>query len=369
MNDKNDADVTFDENKADYQAQQQKKNRHNPSLFGPIVLITVGIVFLLSNLGQLPTTLNWGAALRLWPLLLVFLGLNLIVRQAPRPFGSLLSALVAIAAILTFAYVVLFADQISVLQGDTAPSQAAVWQRNVPISYPLDGIESADVRIDLNEIPAHIAGLESDANLIEGTVTYVGDLIFDVNRNGNSADVVLDTSTTDWWFFDPGNWNRSAEDDSWDVLLNPNVIYDLYLDTASGSYDIDLGSFTVTDLELDSGSGVGSLVMPSGSYSAQIDSGSGALYAVLPRSGQQQLDIDSGSGNLRFLLPDNMEARMELDLGSGAFSAGDRLRQIGGDDNESIWETSGYADATDKILILIDGGSGSIAVETAEQGR
>lgn len=368
----NDESVTDDLNSVkatDQQATTYQKARSSPSLFGPIVLITVGVIFLLANLGRLPETLNWDAAMRLWPLLLVFLGLNLIVRQAPRPFGSLLSALVAIAAILTFGYVVLYADQIPFLQSETGASRATTLQRDVPISYARGGIDSAEVRIDLGEIPAYIGALENDDNLIEGTVTYAGDLIFNVTQDGNSAEIVLDTHTADWWFFDPGNWSRFSQDDRWDIGLNPDVIYDLQLDAASGRYDIDLDAFTVTDFDFDAGSGAGTLVMPGGAYAARIDIGSGAFDVVLPRHGQQQIEVDGGSGGLHFLLSDSMEARIEVDYGSGAFSGGDRLQGVNADGDATVWETGGYAAATDRILLVINGGSGAIAIETAAQGR
>ena len=76
----------------------QKPRRQQPSLLGPIVLIAIGIYFLLYNAGLVPS-LNWWAALRYWPLLFVFIGLNIIVRQAPRPFAAILSLLTGLLVI------------------------------------------------------------------------------------------------------------------------------------------------------------------------------------------------------------------------------------------------------------------------------
>ena len=347
---------------------KKSEQKRNPSLFGPIVLIAIGVIFLLANLGLLPGRLYWEAALRLWPLLLVFIGLNLIARQLPRPFGSFLSALVGIVAVLTFGYVLLFADQIPFVQAGEGTTAVDI-QRDVPISYALDGIDSADISIDLNMVAADLYTLEDSSDLINGTVTYIGNLIFEVDQNGNSADVKLDTTTADFWFFNPGNWTNFNDDDLWEIGLSPDVALDLRLDGASGSYNADLGRLFLTDFELDGGSGSGDLIMPGGNYDASIDGGSGSVYLVLPRGGEQLFVIDGGSGSFTLVLPDSMEARFEVDHGSGAFNPGSRLQQIGGDSDDSVWQTVGYGGSQNQIVVKLDVGSGAVSVETAERGR
>jgi hypothetical protein len=76
------------------------------SLFGPIALIAIGLFFLFNRFNLL-TDLYWLDVLRLWPLLLVFLGLNVLALQAPRPYTSLFSGLISLAAVLVFGYVLL----------------------------------------------------------------------------------------------------------------------------------------------------------------------------------------------------------------------------------------------------------------------
>lgn len=53
----------------------------NKSLVGPVVLIVLGLVFLLSNLGMLPPL---GALLvKWWPLILIAVGLARLARRWP----------------------------------------------------------------------------------------------------------------------------------------------------------------------------------------------------------------------------------------------------------------------------------------------
>ena len=53
---------------------------YTPSLVWPGILITIGIVLLLKNIGSLNTD-SWTTILHLWPLLLVALGLEALIRR------------------------------------------------------------------------------------------------------------------------------------------------------------------------------------------------------------------------------------------------------------------------------------------------
>ena len=58
---------------------EQKPNKRR-SYFGPILLITIGIIFLAYNLGLIPGD-GWDTILRLWPVLLIIAGVDELVRR------------------------------------------------------------------------------------------------------------------------------------------------------------------------------------------------------------------------------------------------------------------------------------------------
>ncbi len=89
----------------------QHNKQRSISLFGPIVLIAIGLFFLFSRLNPVQD-LYWLDALRLWPLLLIFIGLNILVLQAPRPYASILSGIIAIIAVVMGSWL-LIADLIA----------------------------------------------------------------------------------------------------------------------------------------------------------------------------------------------------------------------------------------------------------------
>jgi hypothetical protein len=54
-----------------------KVHRHRRSLVGPVILIGLGMIFLMDNLGLLDRTV-WALLGTVWPLLLVAIGLDLL---------------------------------------------------------------------------------------------------------------------------------------------------------------------------------------------------------------------------------------------------------------------------------------------------
>ena len=62
--------------------------RRKPGLVGPTILIAMGVIFLLNNLGLVSWDI-WGTLLQLWPILLIALGLDMLVgRRRARPKGT-----------------------------------------------------------------------------------------------------------------------------------------------------------------------------------------------------------------------------------------------------------------------------------------
>ncbi len=69
------------------------------SLFWPFIMIATGFVWLMINLGKIPSENLW-ALTQIWPYLLMILGVGLIVRSFWRSAGMLFSALIVLGAVL-----------------------------------------------------------------------------------------------------------------------------------------------------------------------------------------------------------------------------------------------------------------------------
>jgi len=313
-----------------------RPRRSPPSLFWPLVLVGVGVVLLLANLGYLPWQ-SWVVLWQLWPLLLVALGIDVLIGHRST-LGAIVSGLLILLLLGGAVALVLFAHDVPALAELTRPAE---W-RTEHVEHPLEGVESASVYIDWTSVPAYLSTLpRSSTNLIEGDVAYRGQLAFGVGVRGSRADVELDSHFSGPWFgsFDFGD--RAG--DRWDVKLNPKVVFDLALDAGSGRCDLDLTGLQINDLFLDAGSGSIDLALPSGS--------------------SFEARIDGGSGGIAITLPEGVGARVVLDSGSGSFRPDGRFRLVEGErDDDGVWETDDYGTAEHNVVLRIDQGSGSIGV-------
>lgn len=337
---------------------ENRRQKSGRSLFGPIFLIGLGVYFLLRNMG-IVSDLNWAVALQLWPLLLIFIGINIIVQQVRRPFGTALSGLVGLTAIAVFGAVLLFGVELPFLSRFNLQNSVEYRQETVAVSA--DGVETAVVSLDLGSLGAEITGADSSQNVLEGTLSLAGDLDLRQRIQGSEAIMSLSENTSNFWW---GSWMTSEQQPPWQIGLSRTVPLDLTVDVGSGQTDLALGSLLLSDLYVDVGSGATNLQMPGGDYDIRLDGGSGKLVMTLPQNGRHELELDAASGAINLFLPPNMEARVELDSGSGRVSLDDRFEQISGDDGDGIWETPNYnADGANSILLIIDGGSGAISLE------
>jgi hypothetical protein len=78
--------------------KKMDNNRNKRSLFWPVVLIGVGIVWMLYNL-DLISNVNLSAAIQLWPLLLIGIGMDLLFGRR-FPIVSALIGLVVVGGIV-----------------------------------------------------------------------------------------------------------------------------------------------------------------------------------------------------------------------------------------------------------------------------
>ncbi len=321
---------------SDVQESRVHKPRR-PSLFWPIVIIGAGVALLLSNLGYLPWA-SWNVLWRLWPLLLVALGIDLLIGRRS-VVGAIVSGVLILALVGGALALAFFAESIPQLAELAEPVE---WQ-TAHVEHPLDDVERASVVIDWTSLPGTLGALSDSPNLIEGDIVYRGELIFDVNKRGDGVDVKLDTFFSGpWWDWPPDFGDGS--DAVWNVELSPKVPLDLNLDAGSGRCDFDLSDLQISGLV--------------------IDAGSGSIELNLPSDGSFEARIDGGSGRLDIVLPKGVGARVVLDSGSGAFRPDERFELVSGErGDDGVWETENFGTADHTIEMKIDQGSGAIVIE------
>ena len=205
---------------ADLERNGEKRKRRR-SIVLPSVLILLGILLLLYNLGLVDWSI-WTAIARFWPLILIALGFELILGR-----GSISTSIIIIILLIIIAG--------SGLGMRSPTARGAITRTRV--QEPLSGATSANIDIRMGVGTLYLSSLPDSSDLINGTVdTAVGEwLTQDFSITENKAYLVLDTENRnvlfDFNFFGLGR--QSVR--NWDLVLNENIPMSLNIRTGRRS--------------------------------------------------------------------------------------------------------------------------------------
>lgn len=304
-----------------------------PSLFWPIVFIGVGAIWLLSNLGMLPTN-TWWTLWQFWPVLLILIGIDVLVGRRS-VWGTVLSAILALFVVAAVA-ALLFAPQFNGQPAGFPGIFRGVDLQSQHIAQPLQQARTADVSIDIPAGRGTLTASSDPSNLLEGDVTYYGNLVNSLTRDGDRAHVQLSGG-----FGGIGPIFSDSGQERWDLRLNPAVAYDLSLGVSSGSLNGDLRQLTLQSLNLD------------------VESGSATLS--LPESGQYRFGLTVRSGSAEVRVPSTVAVRVIYNTQSGSFSASS-LRRVSGDRNNGVYESDNFSQDQPYVIVQVDVSSGSASL-------
>ena len=344
------------------------------SFFWPVVLIGVGAIMLLANLDILPTP-SVRLLLRLWPLALVVLGLDILVGRRSPIIGALIG-LGAIALVVALLYM--------------APSlnlEPTVERKTLNFNTPFEDTTSAEISLDLERYSTNVGALIDSDDLFDAVLETYTDVEYSARGNQRKT---IDLKPVDSGAFDLDWTLNSTRDMTWEIGLSPEVPINLSIDVGSGSAALDLFDLTLSELRVNGGSGHTELAIPvsasrypvdvdggSGSFDIQIEDdavlqanfhvGSGSFDIIIGSEVEMTLAIDGGSGSVEINIPDNVGVRLVVDdQGSGGVRVPvgfDLVDDQGDDDGDTgIWESANYKDAGTSIEIRFDPGSGTLTL-------
>ncbi len=280
-------------------------------------ILGLGIILLLSNLGIWP----WGigeSLWRLWPVLLIALGLDLVVGKQRRWLsGLLVTALLLGMAALAIGFPESSADM-----------------RNEAVEVAAPGAGRALVELSPRIARLHLSAAPYDGPLLSGSVRLRERerLMRDERREGDRAVVKLAQRRRGWL-----GHLVSAEEPSWDLKLSPVVPIELRVDAGVGESRLDLRRLSIERL--------------------WIDSGVGLTEVTLPSRGRLRAEIHGGVGAIVIHIPAGLAARIQTSVGLGRLEVnGDFERQ--GD----IYQSSGFGGAADRVDLVVHGGVGAIEI-------
>ena len=324
-----------------------------------LILLAVGTLWLLVSLNVVAGAFI-GVLLRYWPVLLIGVGLDILLR---RPLWGLPYTALALAALLLFS---LF----------SSPGGWVVGGRLQTLSEPLGAARAAQVMLELSSAPVSISA-GAGGNLVRADIHDRGDVRLNVTGD------ISKTLRLERHSGPPRSGSRDAR---WDVALTERIPLALEVRGASGPLELNLGGVNVSTLALDLGSGSSKVTLPTtGSYAFTLDGGSGSSDISVPEGAQLSAEADLGSGAARFVIGQNSYVTLTLNSGSGpvtftmpeganvkleVHNGGSNLvlpswleRVDSGSGNEGVWQTTGFnPDGAQIVLKVEDAGSGPLTI-------
>ena len=286
----------------------------------PTLIIALGVLLLLQTTGVMQWE-AWSAIWRLWPVLIIVLGINIAFGNRMPWLAGTLIALVLIAAVGIGI----------VISNDVLSGAESV----ATLEEPLDGVERVDLIIDLGAGTLSVGSLpETSASLVEGELRSFGvsNVRTSVTRSGDHAEIELSTGGFTFDFF--GNGDRR-----WDVRLSPAPRISIDLNTGASNLTLDLTSLNVSNLS--------------------ISGGAADIEILAPQdAGHVNIEIDVGAANVDVVIPELVGARIDADLGLSGLSVDERRFPKVGD----VYESRNFDTSANRIYLEIDAGASSVEI-------
>lgn len=303
--------------------EKPKRGRSDSNPTAAYILIGIGVVFLLMNV----LDINWG---RLWPLILVVLGLYLLFGR--NSIGS--------------------------------PTKTGYF------NTPLGGTKSARMNLNLSIGEAQVTSLTGSDKLIDAEVHYVGEIDFSVSGEEEKVVTLRQTSDSGLQWLNPATWFANFDGLPWRIGLSPDVPLELNFSGGAGRSELNLRGLNITGLRLQGGVGQMNLSLPTSvdGYDVRIQGGVGETRLDVPANTTSNIEIQGGVGQIVLNAPSNVALRLRSRGGIGTVNVSSRFTRTAGGDSDfelgktGTWETPDFESAAHKIEIDYVGGVGSLRV-------
>ena len=274
-------------------AQPAIYRRPGPSFAWPLILISLGILFLLANAGYVTGDV-WLHLAQVWPIALVLVGVDLLIR--PR---SVAVALVAEIALVAAAVVYAVAAPVAL------PGTASI-----VANVTRDGASQLDLDLSYGAGDLLVTGGAAD-------LVNIGSTRQDIELSRTGGSVTLRTANATFPF---------GLDRKWNVQLPSDLPTALKADLGAGSFTLDLSAVRLTRATISSGVSDLKLTLPhpKGDVSIRISGGASSMTISVPAGVEYAVTVDGGltstTGPTRSVGYATAADRVSISVSAGASS-------------------------------------------------
>ncbi len=246
------------------------------SFFWPAVLILAGVIALLVNTGQISVE-RLGLLFALWPLILIVIGLEIIVRRSVQgPAGDVAAAGIVIVALVGAAVYVA-----------ASPNPSAT--HSLDSTAPAGGIDAATLEINVGAATINVSGDPESNDLYRAHVDYTGQQPT-VHFDASSHTLRIDQSDNGFNFF--GNRKFAIA-----LQLNQDVRWAITENSGAATITNDLAHMHLSSLNLNTGASKDDITLgtPSGTVRVEVDGGALTVHVHRPGGVAASLDVSGGA--------------------------------------------------------------------------
>lgn len=329
-------------------------------IWGVILLLT-GVVLLLDNLNVFD--FYWGAVFRMWPLIIVVIGVNLLLPK--RGAGKVVSLLASVVAVLFLVSVGIrtpagsfwgfegrdwsprWLDRLDDRTAERRSQRGEIREGNSSSRVSFTNtftrdfdpvITKADLRISGGAVTYEIEEATDDYLFWALNESTIGSHIFEYKSLSDTSaqlDFKMENSKE-------SSWNLGSSKNEAKIRLHKDPVWNIALSMGAGSAEFDLRPYKVSGLDMQCGA-------------SSIETKLGRPY------GHSTLAFNGGAASVEIEIPADVACKIVV---SSALTSKD----FPGFDKQSdgSYTTPGYHDTGDRYTIRLSGGLSSFSVKRGD---
>jgi hypothetical protein len=257
-------------------------SRRYRSYFWPAVLILIGVVAFLVNSGVLSAD-RLNLLFDLWPLILIVIGLELLVRRAvPGQNGDVAAVLIVLlAAGGAIAYIAL------------APNPST--SGKVDSHAPLGNLDHASLEIDAGAANITVTGTSSlEGDLYQATISYSGAKP-EINLDRSDGSLTISQGNTGFGMFQTHRFTM-------DLQINSSVPWTIASNGGASTETFNLASVPLKSMDINTGASRENITLgaPSGVVPITINGGALTVNLHRPAGTGASVSVSGGAVSLTF---------------------------------------------------------------------
>ncbi len=296
-----------------------------------IVLIGIGLLFLLNTMGVI-RHFNWGLLLHLWPVIIIIIGFNIILKNTPLWWLTPVIFILGIIGLFlisngngyySYNYDYNFSPPLTNRSTNTYRSETEI----------SPDIEMMDVELNFSAGRLILDSTRDEKNLYEARLSSKNsnprfDYSYDKNENVGYLSIKQAEKSNDWFNFSGRN--------DWKLYLTRNIPLKIKVNAGAGDFNFNLDELKVEELIINSGAG-----------DLEIDLGEYTNYLVL----------NSAAANVDLNIPDNraLSIRTEGLISNNNFIDKGLIKK-----GDNLYQTENYQNSTNKLNIEINSPASNI---------